>query len=236
MVMKNAAYFLLAVTLVVGVAHGQEEAKPLEVTGGDELVQEKGRFAGTWIRPEADITKYKKLFLWQAVFQFREGGNEKTGTTIGMSRGDQGPYAVTEDSKAKFEEVVSETFVKALGRSKIFEAVDEVGPETLIVRIAMLDIVSNVPSTRPGTNDVYLSAVGEATFMIELIDSETGVIQARAGERRRIQPRGRMNDVSSVPTNSATVWSEVKVWADQLADDFRRALEKAHKKAQKAKK
>ena len=234
--MKNAVFCLLVTLSIAGLSFAQEAPPAKEVTGADELVQQKGRFAGTWILPDADITKYNKLYPWQAVFQFREGGETGTGTTIGMSRGDQGPYAVTEESKAKFEEVVSDTFFKVLGRSKIFEVVDEVGPETLIVRIAMLDIVSNVPSTRPGTNDVYLSAVGEATFMIELIDSETGVIQARAGERRRIQPRGRMNDVSSVPTNSATVWSEVKVWADQLADDFRRALEKAHKQAQKAKK
>ena len=234
--MKNAVYFLLAVTLVVGVAHGQEEAAAPEITGGDELVKEKGRFAGTWIHPDADITQYSKLYPWRAVFQFREGGKESTGTTIEMSRGDKGPYAVTDESKAKFEEIVGDTFVKVLGRSKIFEVVDEVGPETLIVRLAMLDIVSDVPSTSPGVKDVYLSAVGEATFLIELIDSETGVIQARVGERRRIQPRGRMNDVSSIPANSSTVWSEVKVWADQVAEDFRRALEKAHKKAQKAKK
>ena len=234
--MKNAAYFLLAAVLVVGVAHGQEESAVPEITGADELVKEKGRFAGTWILPDADITLYSKLYPWSSVFQFREGGKEKAGTTIEASRGNQGRYAVTDESRAKFEEIVSDTFVKVLGRSKIFEVVDEVGPDTLIVRVAMLDIVSDVPPSRPGAQDTYLSAVGEATFLFELIDSETGVIQARVGERRRIQPRSRMQGVSSVPANSSTVWAEVKIWADQLAEDFRRALEKAHKKAMKAKK
>ena len=234
--MKNAAYLLLAAVLVVGVVHGQEESAVPEITGADELVKEKGRFAETWIHPDADITQYSKLYPWHSVFQFREGGKEKAGTTIEASRGNQGRYAVTDESRAKFEEIVSDTFVKVLGRSKIFEVVDEVGPDTLIVRVAMLDIVSDVPPSRPGAQDTYLSSVGEATFLFELIDSETGVIQARVGERRRIQPRSRMNTVSSRPTNSSTVWAEVKVWADQLAEDFRRALEKAHKKAMKAKK
>ena len=45
-----------------------------------------------------------------------------------------------------------------------------------------------------------------------------------------------MNTVSSRPANSSTVWAEVKIWADQLAEEFRRTLEKAHKKAMKAKK
>ena len=234
--MKNATYLLLAAVLVVGVAHGQEESAVPEITGGDELVEEKGRFAGTWIHPDADITQYSKLYPWQSVFQFREGGEEKAGTTIEASRGSQGHFAVSDESKAKFEEIVSDTFVKVLDGSKIFEVVDEVGPDTLIVRVAMLDIVSDVPPSRPGSQDAYLSAVGEATFVFELIDSETGVIQARVGERRRIQPKSRMQGVSSLPANSSTVWAEVQAWAYQLAQDFRRALEKAHKQAMKGKK
>jgi hypothetical protein len=235
-VMKKVSYFLLAVTLVVGVVHGQEESTVPEAKGADELVEEKGRFAGTWFRPNSDIAQYSKLYLWTPVFQFREGGKEKAGTTIAASRGTQGHYAVTDESRAKFEKIVSDTFVEVLGRSKIFEVVDEVGPDTLTVVVAMLDIVSDVPPTRPGNQDAYLSAVGEATFLFELIESKTGVIQARFGERRRIQPRSRMRGVSRRPANSSTVETEVKVWAEQLAEDFRRALEKAHKKAMKSKK
>jgi hypothetical protein len=234
--MKKVSYFLLAVTLVVGVVHGQEESAVPEVKGADELVQEKGRFAGTWFRPDSDIAQYSKLYLWKPVFQFREGGEKKVGTTIAASRGNQGHYALTDESKAKFEEIVSDTFVEVLGRGKIFEVVDDVGSDTLTVVVGMLDIVSDVPPTRPGNQDSYLAAVGEATFLFELIDSETGVIQARFGERQRIQPRSRMRGVSRRPSNSSTSWTEVSVWAEQLAEDSRRALEKAHKKAMKAKK
>jgi hypothetical protein len=231
--MRNAVFFFLVTLLIAGLPFAQEAAPAKEVTGGDELVQKKGFFAGTWVHPDADITRYSKLYLWDAVFQFREGGETSSGTTIGTSRGDQAPYAVRDESKKKFEQVVSDSFVKALGQSKIFEVVDEVGPNTLIVRAAVLDIVSDVPPTRTGVNDVYLAAVGEATFVFELFDAETGVIQARVAERRRIQPPGRMNEVSSVPANSATVWSDVKLWANDVGQDVRRALEKAHKKAKK---
>ena len=217
---------------MAGVLYAQD-APTKEVTGEDELVKQKGKFAETWIHPDADMTQYSKLYPWQSVFQFREGGQEKAGTTIEASRGYESYYAVTDESQAKFEEIVSDTFVEVLGRGKIFEVVDEVGLDTLIVVVAMLDIVSDVPPTRPGNQDAHLSAVGEATFLFELIDSETGVIQARFGERRSIQPRSRMRGVSRRPTNSSTVWTEVKVWAEQLAEDSRRALEKAHKKAKK---
>jgi hypothetical protein len=42
--------------------------------------------------------------------------------------------------------------------------------------------------------------------------------------------------VSRRPTNSSTTRAEVKIWAEQLAEDSRRALEKAHKQAMKGKK
>ena len=150
-----------------------------------------------------------------------------------MLRGNDGPFAVNEESKKQFEEIVNSAFVKELGRSKIFELVDKVGPDTLLVRAMVVDIVSNVPPSFTGTADIHLSSVGEATFIFELIDSETGEVQATVGERRLIQPPGRMNDVSAAPANSATVYSDIERWANSVARDLRTALEKAHKKAAK---
>jgi hypothetical protein len=232
--MKKTVLFFLVVTLLVGFPHAQEAIPSPEISGGDELVKEKGAFRETWIRPDADITQYSKLYLWQAVYQFRDVGEPKSsGTTASLLRDTEGPFGVRDESKEMFQRLVSDAFVKELERSKIFEVVEEVGPDTLIVRAAVLDIVSNVPPSFTGTADVYLSAVGEASFVFELIDAETGVIQARSGERRRIQPPSRDFEVSVVPTNAATVWNEVERWARDVARDLRKALEKGHKKAEK---
>jgi len=230
--MKNTAVIFIAAILIGGGAYAQETTPAGEE--GSEQVKIKGPFKETWVRPDADIAQYDKLYPWKTVFQFRGGGETKAArTTAGKLRGDDGPYAVNEESKQKFEELVSDTFVKELGRSKIFEVVDEVGPDTLLVRASVLDIVSNVPPNYTGTADVYLSAVGEASFIFELIDAETGEVQATVGERRRIQPPSRMYDVSNAPVNSATIMNDIKIWATTVARDLRVALEKAHKKASK---
>ena len=69
-------------------------------------------------------------------------------------------------------------------------------------------------------------------IFFELIDAETGVIQARVGERRNIQnPQRVMNTVNTAPANAATVWSEVEQWARGMAQALRKELEKAKKKA-----
>jgi hypothetical protein len=210
-----------------------QEGLPEKVTGEDDLVQEKGPWQGTWIHPDADVAKYSKLYFWDAVFQFREGGATSAGTTMQMMRGDSsGPYAVTEDSKKKFQEVVTEAVVKELAHSKMFEVTETMGPGTLLVRAAVLDIVSNVPPNLSG-GGIHLASVGQATMVFELIDAETGVIQARVAERRNIQPDVRMNQVNAAPTNSASVWNDVKQWAHDEAKALRKGLEKAKKKADK---
>ena len=205
---------------MAGILYAQD-APVKEVTGGDDLVKEKGPWEGTWVHPDADISKYIK---------FREGGKTSAGTTMQMMRGDSsGPYAVNEESKEKFKQVVNEAVDKELARSKMFEMTDTVGPGTLLVRCAVLDIVSNVPPNLSG-GGIHLASVGQATMVFELIDAETGVIQARVAERRAIQPDVRMNQVNAAPVNSASVWNDVKQWAGDEAKALRKELEKAKKK------
>jgi len=120
--------------------------------------------------------------------------------------------------------------VKELARSKQFTVTDKVGPDTLLVRGAVLDIVSNVPPNLSG-GGIHLSSVGQATMVFELIDAETGVVQARSAERRAIAPPVRMNQVNTAPVNEASVWNDVEQWARGEAQILRKALDKAKKKA-----
>jgi hypothetical protein len=229
-IVRKTVFLLLAGIVMAGVLYAQD-APVKEVTGGDDLVQEKGPWEGTYIHPDADISKYDKLYMWSSLFQFREGGSTSAGTTMKMMSGiDSGPFAISDDSKEKFKEIVSEAVVNELGRSKMFEVTDTVGPGTLLVRGAVLDIVSYVPPNLSG-GGIHLSSVGEATMVFELIDAETGVIQARVAERRFIQPQSRMNQVNPAPVNSATVWNDVEQWARDQARVLKKELDKAKKKA-----
>ena len=228
--MRNAALFVAAAISAARLLQAQEATPGPAITGADELVQKKGALESTWVRQDADISRYSKLCLWEPEFQFREGGETSAGTTAKLVRGDSGPYAIREEDRERFKKLVSETFVAELERSKLFEVVDTVGPETLIVRAGFLDIVSDVPPNVERYGNIHLASVGEATIVFELIDASTGVIQARAAERQQIQPEWRTRGVNPAPANSATVWSDVERWARDQAQDLRKALEKAKKK------
>ena len=211
-----------------------EENPPVgRVTGGDALVKEKGRFKETWVHPDARLMRYGELYLWDEVIQFRDVRTRKslrTSSSILLSTGSE-EYPVSQESRERFQHVFVDTFVEELQRSKRFQVVDEVGPVTLIVRGGVLDIVSRVPPSTARV-DVYLARVGEATIVFELIDPETGLMQARLGERRNIQPPRHSHDAFSRPANVNTMWVDVERWASAVASDLRHELEDRLRKAE----
>ena len=230
--MKRIACLFAVICLVAGIAPAQEKT---EVTGSEDLVKQKSsQFQEMWVNPDADISKYSKLYLWNSIFQFRDVSDNKVNrTTTSMLRGDQGHFTVPPEEQEKFKKLVIDVVVKEIGRSKQFDIVESVGPGTLLIRAAVLDIVSNVPPDVGRSANVHLNSMGEATFVFELIDAETGVIQVRTADRRYIQPPSAMNTVNAAPTNTATAWKYVEMWAQDQAMTLRRQLDKSAKKANK---
>lgn len=223
---------LVAICLVLVVVAGAQQPPPAaEVTGQEDLVEKRsGAWDELWVRPEADLASYTKLYAWDPVFQFRDV-EATNATSIALARGAEDAYRIPPEDKETFEQVVTDTVLEELARSKRFELVDTVGPDTLILRAAVLDIISRVPPNATRQGNIHLTAVGEATFVFELIDAETGVIQARISDRRLIQPAHRMFEVNALPANASTVWMDVERWARDQARDLRKALDKAAEKA-----
>ena len=216
-------YFSLIVFLFSSVAFAQDAPSP---TG--DLVKAKSAFSETWVHPEADFTQYDKLYLWEAQFEYRDvGPARKTRSTMMSTRNRE--FGISDAGRLKFEEVVAEAFIKEIQKAKKFEIVDEVGPDTLIMRGAVLDIISRVPPETVGRSEIYLSTIGEATLVLELMDSETGEVVAVVAERRHIQPMGGGGGISafSMPTSNVSVIGDVRRWSSQAASKLRRELDKA---------
>jgi hypothetical protein len=225
--------FVAAIVLGVAALVAAQQPPPVpEVTGGgDDLVKKKGFFREIWVHPDADLTRYSKLYFWQAMFQFRDVAAHGGASTVAGTLRNVDPYPVSEEAKAKFKKVFLDAFVEELQRSKQFQVVNTLGPDTLILRAGIIDIISDVPPAARHF-DVRLSAVGEGTFVVQMIDPTSGVIQATVGERRKIQPGA---GAGNKPATESTVWTDVEQWARMLGMDFRRELDKAKKKAEEKK-
>ena len=224
--MKSLFLALIMATLGLGITYAQDEAQPATSDHYAELEKVKAAFKETWVHPDADFTQYNKLYLWEAQFEYRDVGSaRKTRSTMMSTRNRE--FGISDVDRQKFEEVVAEGFVKGIQKGKRFELVNEVGPDTIIMRGAALDIISRVPPELVGPSEIYLASIGEATLVVELIDAETGDVLAVVAERRAMGSPGGQIDMMSMPTNSVTVIADVRRWAQRAGSKLGSELDKA---------
>jgi len=141
-----------------------------------------------------------------------------------LSRGTQREFWISDANRDKLIDTVSGVFKEELSKAQHWEAVEEAGPDVLILRGALLDIVSFVPSEMIGRSEIYLSSFGEATLVVEGVDSMSGEVVFRAVHRRSIGP----TSSEMIRANTVTTWSEVRRWARRFARILREGLESIH--------
>ncbi len=169
-----------------------------------------------WARPDFDISGYTKIWLVGTGVEYRQVENRGR-TSVDRTRG--GPYFIDDRSRAQFEELVGEVFKEELEKIEKYELVDGPGPDVLMIRGGLLDVTSYVPPDPVGGRSViYLSAVGAATLVLELRDSETGTILARSVDRRAAETISGTFRRSNSVTNSAEVRRLVRYWGTRLRE------------------
>jgi len=181
----------------------------------DGLYPVKGGSAdAAWARPGADISQYSKIMLQGVGIEYRPGGESGR---LYHSRSSADHFELTEEQKARFEELLRKEFREELGKSERFTIVDEPGPDVLLIRGGLLDVVSYVPPEPVGRNEIFLSQVGEATLVLEIRDSVSEAIIARAIDRRAAEDSMGMTRSNRV-TNTSEVRRMVSFWARTLRE------------------
>ena len=221
--MRRLSTFAIISLLGLSLANAQEADSSRHA----ELEKVKASFKETWVHPDADFTQYNKVYLWDAQFEYRDvGPAHRTRTTMMSTRNRE--FGISDADREKFEEIVQESFVKGIQRGKRFELTDELGPNTIILRGGALDIISRVPPDTVGRSDIYLASVGEATWILELLDAETGDVLAVVSERRAMGRPGGIDSMTMMtPTSSVTVLREIRSWAQSAGRKLGAELDKA---------
>lgn len=117
-------------------------------------------------------------------------------------------------------DIVHEAFEQQLSQSDRYGLTARPGREVLLIRASLLDVVSHVPPEPIGRRDIYLRSIGKATLVLELRDSVTNEVLARAIDRRAADRADLFIELSSV-----TAWSEVRIVAKGWARLLRQRLD-----------
>ena len=218
-----ATLLLLAPTL-----QAEEEPSLATVEGQEDLEKvRRAAFRETYVNTAADWTKYDKLYLGEAHYDYRDVGPAERYRTSRSMRSTNSLFGISEEDRRKFEEITGEAFDKQIIKGKNFTITEEIDDTTLYLRGGVVDIISRVPPEYVGRAEVYLASVGEATLIMEFLDGTTGEVLARVAERGVIGSNRGGLDSFSMPSNRVTVTADVRRWASNAASRLRRELDDA---------
>jgi len=176
-----------------------------------------------WAREDIDITSFRKVMFERVAVEFRavEGGpySGRGGTrSTSASTRNRSVFRLDDATKELFIEEISGAFRDVITESEVFEVVDQPGYDVLLIKVALLDIVSRVPPERTGRGEIFLDNIGEATLVLELRDSMSNAIFARTADRRAAGSQSGSVTASNRVTNAAEVRRLGRRWATITRD------------------
>ena len=214
--MKQALLAIAIVASIFGAASADARKPYLNLDGEtsfDGLYPVKrAHFRKAWASPDLDFTGYDKMVILSTGLHYRPV-KDPGRSTIAISRAEFFP--LDDEQKAQLQEIAREEFSKELQKLERFELVSEPGPGVLAVRGGIYDIVSRVPPEVAGRGGYYLSALGHATLVLELVDVPSNSVLARVVDSRTAEQRG-LASRSNTVTNRGEARRMMQQWARLL--------------------
>lgn len=208
----------LALTAILSVSMGfaGTTGDNPDPEGIDDLKKVKGGlFKQCLVQPDAVFSDYGKLISYPARLRFniQQARSARAGTGSMISTRQEPPVTISGADQAEVARVIDEAIKLELGSSDAFSLVHEAGPATLLLITSVQDIDLKSAPSSSGRSQPLLS---RGTVQFDLIDSETGVILARFGERRKIRYTAEADEP----------WADVSEWARLAAADLLQELKR----------
>jgi len=171
------------------------------------------KMAIVYAEPGADLGPYNRINLLQAYVAFKKNWerNQRSGSVQPLRINSKEMERIKDSLSAEFHEVFKKALVDAG-----YELTEENGDDVMIVRPAIINLDVNAPDVMTaGRSTTFASSAGEMTLYIELYDSVSGDIIAKALDRRMDRNSGFYTWTNSV-TNRAAAQRILKGWATIL--------------------
>lgn len=214
---RTHSYFLTGIFLGMALilapfASAQEQPEPPGLTFDNLVPVENAPVAMAYIDPEVDFGVFTRVVILEPHVAFRSNWqrDQNRGRSRNINARDMA--RIKQDVATTFERVFSER-LEAAG----YEVVDVAGDDVLGLRPAIIDLDITAPDTRSaGRSRTYSASSGAATLYIQLFDSVSGEIVARAADRRAARSPGSIITWTNSVTNLADARRIMGGWADTL--------------------
>ncbi len=189
-----------------------DNARPIVTIDGLQLVKDSDL---TLVYAQADVRlgQYSKIYLLEPYVAFKKNWQQ--------TRKRYNPNTVTADDMAKMKTELSSLFTKVFSETLEqggYQLAAERGEDVLLVKPAIINL-DIVATDIPSATDVrtYSESAGEMTLYLELYDSVSDDLLAKALDRKEDRQTGYFRWQTRV-TNRAAANRILQVWANVLKE------------------
>jgi len=177
--------------------------------------------AVVYAEPGADLGPYNRVLLVEAGVAFKKNWERDQRRSSAQS------LRITSSDVERIKRTLAEEFhtvFKTALQEAGYELADEAAEDVMIVRPAIINLDVTAPDTMSaGRSRSYTSSAGEMTLYIELYDSISGDIIAKALDRRIDNRYSGFYSWSNSVTNKAAADRILKGWAEILVNALNEA-------------
>ena len=223
--MKNLliilSFILLATISVTTMAKSKKEL-PEYTVEGLKLIPGTKNIAIVYAEEGADLSQYDRVYLVEPYVAFKKNWQrDQNRGTIKVRTSDM------DRIKVNVKELFMEVFTEELEKGG-YELANERAEDVLIVKPAIIDLDVNAPDIMStGRSNTYTDHAGSMTLYLELYDSETDDLLAKALDPKADSRAGFMQWQTG-PANRAAAKRMMQPWAEALRKGLDRAREGTH--------
>lgn len=219
---RSLATLLLMICLAAFSLNAQARKQELPEVSEDGLHLVKGsKLAIVYAEPGADLAPYKRVMMLDPYVAFRKNWarDQRLNSTNKLRVSSKDMEKIKNDLAREFATVFAEEL-----NNGGYEVVTQAADDVLLIRPAIINLDVNAPDTpSAGMSRTYTSSAGEMTLYIEVYDSVTGDIIAKALDRRADTRNSGYYTWTNSVTNKAAAKRILKGWADILVKALQEA-------------
>lgn len=179
--------------------------------------------AVVYAKPEASLGQYTKVMILDCFVAFKDGyKHDYNMDRMGLSG------RISDKDIEKIKKAVAEEFKKIFTEVLTkdgHQVADEVGPEVLLLRPAIINLYIEAPDVRSDFTRVIVRSAGQMTLYMELYDSATSTLLARVVDPQ-VDDKA-FAEAANRSTNRAAADRIIRNWAKLLSGHLGDVKEKS---------
>lgn len=216
--------FISAALLASASLQAQTQGLPEITEEGLHLVPDS-KMAVVYAAPGADLAPYAKVQLLDAYVAFKKNWarDQRSRSANPLSLSSKNMEQIKTRLAAEFREVFTEVL-----ESGGFPVVNEAGDDVLLVRPAIINLDPTAPETpTSGRSTSFVQSAGEMTLYIEIYDSVSGALIAKALDRKIDKGNAGYYTWANSVTNKVAAERILKGWANILLETLNEARQES---------